>query len=177
MEDNLVNSGKKKKLLGVLCIVVVVLLVAGLILQGVFLFRLRAENEQYRADYAKLNKTYSSEYLHLNSVTLERFYRMLETEEDFVVCVSRPDCGTCRTYESDLLDIYERLGMTEEIYYLNVAELHKDTDAWVAFKARFEIGGTPSFIHIRNGEPVSSTGWTELSGISMEEIEAWLLAQ
>ena len=156
---------------------IALLLAAGLIIQGIFLAGLRRENLRLSAENTALNATYSSEYLTLNSVTLARFYQMMETDADFIVCVSRPDCGTCRTYESELLEIYDELGITESVYYLNVAELHRDAEAWAAFKQRFGIGGTPSFIHIRAGETVSSTGWTEADGISMDDVRDWLCLQ
>lgn len=161
----------------IVCIGLVLLLATGFVIETLRCHSLKTELAAQEEAFAELDRRYSSELLTLNSITLTRFYTLLDSGEDAIVCISRPNCGTCRTYEEELLAIYERLDMTEQILFLNVAELHQDQKAWLAFKARFEIGGTPSFIHIRDGALISSTGWTERDGISMEVVETWLQGQ
>lgn len=168
---------KHRKWLGRIGWLSALILAVAVILLSAGLIRQQRAYDALEQKYRMLDQTYSTEYLHLNSITLDRFYEKMEAGEDMIVCISRPDCGTCREYEAELLAIYDRLGITEEIYYLNVAELHTDDTAWAAFKNSFEIGGTPSFVHVRDGALVSSAGWTEYEGISMEEMEQWLQEQ
>ena len=177
MESNLthpetaepVNPQKKGVWKAVLAILLVLLA-----LGNVWQF---SRNSRLQQEYTDLDKKYSEEMFMLNSITLNRFYKMMETGESFIVNVSRPNCGTCRGFEPEFLEILARNDMMEDIYYLNVLELRKDADAWAAFKKTFQIGGTPSYLAIKDGELLSSAGWTEEDGLDGGEIEAWLVAQ
>jgi hypothetical protein len=102
---------------------------------------------------------------------------MLANKENFIVNISRPNCGTCREFDSEYLDILKRNNLLDTVYYLNVAELRKNDAMWSAFKDTYQIQGTPSFIAFHGGELFSSTGWTPDDGLDPAEIEGWLVEQ
>lgn len=161
---------KKTKGIIIAAAILIVVLLAG---NAGELLYIRNQKKEYEA----LDKQYASEYLVLNSIILSRFYGMVDSGQDFIVNISRPNCGTCRGFSEEYLEIVAHTGMEDDIYYLNVAELRKDNDKWAEFKEIFEIQGTPSFVRIKDGKVQSSTGWTPDGGLNGEDIERWLLEQ
>lgn len=164
---------KKFPLMQVITIVLALAVVVGGIL-GIMLY------SRYRDVQAQLKEknVYGEEFFYYDSITVDTFKRMVADGEEFVVFIGRPNCGDCSRMEEPVREIVERLKIRESVYYLNVAMLHKNTEAWVEFKAAYgDLPGTPTYARYANGEIDSFVGWTEEEGISGERVEEWLLEQ
>ena len=164
---------KKSNLLPIITALLALAVVAGAILG----FMLYSRYKDVSAQLAAKN-IYGEEFFYYDSITVNTFKKMVSDGEDFVVFIGRPNCGDCRNMEEPVKEIVERLGIREDVYYLNVAMLHKNTEAWVEFKAAYgDLPGTPTYARYANGGIDSFVGWTEAEGISGERVEAWLLEQ
>ena len=160
------KTGKRAKMI---ILIISVLLLIGNIVQGIYIYTLNG-------NYDKLDNTYTSEYLNLNSITIERFYKMVDSGDDFLVYIGRPSCPSCRDFAPGFHSALVELDMLNDVYYLNVQPIRPTASdpGWVAFKERFgEIEGTPSIIHLRGGETVDALSWPD----SGETARAWLLQQ
>ena len=132
--------------------------------------------QTWQKNYSALESEYTPEFLQLNSITVNRFYEMIDNGEDCIIYVGRPRCPACQELAPALHDLIEELKMSDVLYYFNVQPIRpsgSDPD-WVAFKERFgNIEGTPSFIHIKGGETIDSLSWPNDPNV----IRDWLLAQ
>lgn len=163
------SQNHRRVLAVVLGVVLVLSLVANVVLLVGFL--------RVKASYDDLDKTYSPTLLYYNSITVERFKEMVESGEDFIVNIGRANCLSCRMIEDDFIALTNRLGVTEDVYYLNVVILRRDQEAWDAFKQSYGLDGTPTFARYAQGAQLSRCGWAPEDNITIEEVEAWLRQQ
>lgn len=168
MEDG-ISTAKKSSVLRVLAAVLVLALLGANIYQFF-------ENRRLREGIHNAETTYSPEYLFLNSVTVPRFREMVASGGDFLVSVGRPTCGDCRLFDPAFLDLVRELDMAEDIYYLNVAEVRRDADAWAAFKQEYGINFTPTYARYAGGKQLSRVEWDE-GGLTIEEVREWMTEQ
>jgi len=110
----------------------------------------------------------------INSITYDTFIDKINKKEDFIVYVGRPTCPDCTEFEPKLIEMIEKYGLSQKIYYLNVAEIRKDDAEWELFKEKYEIQYTPTIVKIENGKAESMVGWTPENGTDMDEIESYL---
>ena len=163
------NEKKSGKLAKIIISIILLLLLIGNIGQGIYINTLSK-------NYDRLDNSYTPEFLHLNTITIERFYKMVDSGDDFLVYIGRPSCPSCRDFAPELLRTLLDLDMLNDVYYMNVQPIRPSgTDpGWVAFKERFGgIEGTPSIIHLRDGETVDALSWPD----NGEDARVWLLQQ
>ena len=167
--DSPATGQKKRSLESLIFVLVIILLLIGN--AGQFLY-IRTLQQNYKT----LDAKYSPEYLQLNSITVNRFYQMIDEGEDCLIYISRPSCPSCSEMAPALHDLVEELNMSDDLYYFNVQPIRPTSDdpGWVDFKKQYgNIEGTPSFIHIKDGETIDSLSWPE----DIESVRTWLLAQ
>ena len=76
--------GKIKPATIILCILIVLVLV------------LAVTSFKYASDFKNLSRTYSQEYLHMNSILPATFEEKISAKESFMALIGRPACGDCR---------------------------------------------------------------------------------
>ncbi len=159
-----------KKLFTTLLIIVLILSIVA----NAVLFYLFYEERQLTNS---LTDVYSQEYFTYNSLTVQGFEDKVASGEEFIVIVSRPNCSSCEAVYQDVIKYTDEENISNQIYYLNVVDLHKDAEAWTAFKELYGFYGTPTYARFNNSEVVSVAGWTPESGIGAAYIIDWLEQQ
>jgi len=169
VETPVAKEQKKSKRVPILLLVLILILLLGNIGQGLYGYQLCKES-------TRLNELYSSELLYNNAVPLDEFYQWVDEGEDRLIYVGRASCPTCVEFAPTLYGVVSEMEMLDELYYLDVHSIRPSADdpGWLAFKDRFgKIEGTPSLIHIKDGETIDSLSWPE----DGESVRTWLLAQ
>ena len=111
-----------------------------------------------------VNNTYTEEYLHLNSLLPATFEKKVNNGEDFYALISRPSCFYCREIKDMVISVVEKHSLQDQLYYVNITSIRKSADdpVWVDFKKTYgDIAGTPTFVHVKNGEVVSYMDWPD----------------
>ena len=170
MDENevVLQDGKKKG--GIFTLIVVLLLLVSLC-GNVVLFLNYTEKKNLAEEVGAI---YSESYFHYNSLTVDSFYEKIASGEEFIAIITRPNCPNCAALERPIIELAEAKGIADKIYHVNVVILRRDNEAWAALKERHHFEGTPSYIRFKDGENVSSVGWTPDGGISYEMVSGWL---
>ena len=136
--------GKNKPATIILCILIVLVLV------------LAVTSFKYASDFKNLSRTYSQEYLHMNSILPATFEEKISAKDKFV----------------------ESNDLQDKIYYVNIESIRTSaTDPeWVEFKEKYGgISGTPSFLFIEKGNVVSTLQWQENKPqLTVRDMNEWL---
>lgn len=155
--------------------ILAILLILAFAVASAFLF---LQNLNLRKEVQKYMETYSPEFLHFNSITVPRFREMVASGEDFLISIGRPTCPDCRVFEPELISLAGELGMTDEIYYLNVGDIRSNStdEEWAAFKQSVGFMYTPAMARYADGSQVSMIQWDE-NALTVERARAWLEEQ
>lgn len=140
------------------------------ILLGISRGRLKAHAEE-------MDDTYSESYFYFDSLTVDSFREKVAAGDAFIVLITRPNCSNCVRLERPFIDFAQQRGITDSIYLLNVVQLRRDEEAWVAFKDTYGFKGTPTYARFEGGRQLSNIGWTPEDGIELDMVEAWFAAQ
>ncbi len=154
-------------------IILIIILVLSIIANGVLFVLYYFETKETDEVLA----SYSEEYFHYNSLTVQGFKDKVAAGDDFIVIISRPNCGSCHAIYEEVMAETEKLGINNQIYFLNVVELHRDTAAWGAFKEEYKLEGTPTYARYSGGEQLSTVGWTPERGVNADDAVTWFLEQ
>jgi hypothetical protein len=73
--------------------------------------------------------------------------------------------------DPSFVQFVQELGMTEDIYYVNVAAIHGDESVWLPFKEKYGFFYTPAYMHYKDGEVASYID----GDFSEEELKNWLV--
>lgn len=130
-----------------------------------------------RADFLEAKQSYPDIYNYLNSLTVQKFKKMIDDKENFLVYVGRPTCQDCSNFEPQIISIIKSQKMESQFYYLNVSKLKENESEWLNFKAKYEIIYTPTIAYISDGEVSSKVEWTPEKGMDIEKVKAWLEEQ
>ena len=158
--------GKNKPATIILCILIVLVIV------------LAVTSYKYASDFKNLSRTYSQEYLHMNSILPATFEEKISAKESFMALIGRPACGDCRAISDDVIKFVESNDLQDKIYYVNIESIRTSaTDPeWVEFKEKYgEISGTPSFLFVEKGKVVSTLQWQENKPqLTVRDMNEWL---
>ncbi len=154
--------------------IVIVLLVISLIGNGALFMMYRAKVSEHE-DFSQ--QKYTEEYFHYTSITVETFEEMVAEGEDFVVIVSRPNCGSCEELYEEVMQITEELDINDDVYFLNVFYHRQDEEGWASFKETYGFTGTPNYARFTNGEMASMAEWNTDHDENVAGIKSWLEAQ
>lgn len=152
---------------------VTLLLLASLACNGFLWFR----SERLQAYVSELEAINTENYYHFTSITVELFKEKVDSGEEFIVLISRPNCSNCQALEKPFIQLARERGIQGKIYHLNVERLHQDADAWVLFKETYGLQGTPTYIRFAGGENISCVGWTHEASVTYSMAEKWIDAQ
>ena len=177
-EDINANGGGKTgenvfRLPVILTVLLAVLLVASVACNVV----LWSKYSQVKAGYDGVFAQYSENFFHFTSITTDLFEAKVASGEEFIVLISRPDCSNCLRLEMPFIRLTEEKGISDRVYYLNVARIHRDAKAWTAFKDAYGLEGTPTYIRFKDGKNVSCVGWTNERSVDFDAVREWIEAQ
>jgi predicted bacteriocin transport accessory protein len=160
-----------------LTVSIAVLLVASLSFCLVLLSRYNSQ-KTYIRELEERETLYSENYFHFNALTVDSFKEKVASGEEFIVLISRPECPNCEMLEMPFIRLTEEMGIKGKIYYLNVALLRRDNEAWTQFKDTYGFEGTPTYARFADGEQVSCVGWTyETKVIDYNTVKSWIEGQ
>lgn len=155
-------------------ILLLFVLVLGVCATGYYSFTLKHKLENVETELQNEKTNYPEIYDVINSITYENFAGKMNGKETFTVYVGRPTCSDCTDFEPEFIELIKEHGLSQDIYYLNTAQVRKDDAEWESFKERYEISYTPTIATIEEGKIVSMAGWTPENGIDMDEIDLFL---
>jgi len=174
-ENELQSTVKiKKSRRGLLVALIAALLIASVAGNCVLWFRYN-DRKKYAQAY---EDTYSVNYFHFDSITVDSFKNKVSSGEEFIVMITRPGCSNCMFLEQPFIRLAEQKGITDKIYHLNVALLRRDNEAWSRFKDTYGLEGTPTYARFADGRNISCVGWTyELEYVDYEMVDRWIAEQ
>lgn len=164
------QSGKPKRWIPALLAVV---LAASLIANGI----LYVQYDRKKTYIEEMDVIYSQSYFHFDSLTVDSFIDKVDSGEEFIVIITRPNCPNCVALEAPIIEFAEEKGIAEKIYHLNVVLLRRDDETWAKFKETYGFEGTPTYARFADGKQVSNVGWTHEQGIDLAMATQWLEAQ
>ena len=123
----------------------------------------------------KAKKEYPEIYNYLDSITVDSFESRIYNKESFYIYLGRPTCGDCNNFEPKLIELIKKFEVKNELLYLNVAELRKHENKWEVFKKMYNLKYTPTIAKFVRGELESKVEWTPESGISINEVNQWIV--
>lgn len=167
------NTGRVKRSAIWVGIILAALLIASIVVNIVLWSKYQREKEVFE----ELDSLFSANYYHFTSITVDIFEEKVASGEEFIVLISRPGCINCQRLEVQFIQLAGDKGIKDRIYYLNVALLRRDADAWAKFREAYEFEGTPTFIRFKSGKNISSVGWTNSRSIEYEMVVDWINAQ
>lgn len=160
-----------RKATTVLMFISLLFVIGGLAFYSYTLYRqiaiITAELENEKTAYPEI-------YDVINSITYDAFIDKANNREDFIVYVGRPTCSDCTKFEPRLIEMIEKYGLSQKIFYLNVTQVSNDDAKWELFKEKYEIQYTPTIVKMAHGKAESMVGWTPENGTDMDEIESYL---
>ena len=130
--------------------------------------QLSAENTQ------RYQNTYSDMYFELNSLTVTNFEQRVAAGETLYVYIGRPSCGDCNAFEPVLKRYLVKQGLHNKLWFVNVHRLYQDKTAWIAFKQRYGISGTPVLAKYSAGKLQNKWDFEDKGSLQKADLQEWL---
>lgn len=140
-------------------------------------FAAERENLEKDKKIVELEKSYPEIYDVLDSVTCENFDALVQEDRDIYVYIGRPSCGDCQSFEPELIRLIQKYPECEQMIYLNTHSIRQNEKTWELFKQKYRVSYTPTIAKFRKGELIAKVEWTPEEGISIEDVESWILDQ
>ncbi|BDR55677.1 DUF6568 family protein [Xylocopilactobacillus apis] len=121
-----------------------------------------------------IEETYPAVYDNLNSITVDKFKKMVKNKKEFIVYVGRPNCPDCSFFENDFLKFLKRNKFKDSILYLNVSQVHEKKNEWNTFKKKYDIKYTPTLAKYKGGKLTEKNEWTPEKGLQMQSVKKWV---
>lgn len=113
-------------------------------------------------------------YFTLDSLTIDSFYKKIESNDSFLIYLGRPTCSDCNLFEPSLIDFLHENPEYQDILYLNVEKI-KELDAeWVTFTEHSGLSFTPTFARYESGQLTTKIEWNEVDGFPLKNVVEWI---
>lgn len=159
----------KSKYLANLKILLLVLCFAGIV---VYIYTSSMTIKEYKTKLIKQEKQYNI-YDTLNSITLDTFYKKVNSGETFIVYMGNTECTDCSLLEPLLRRYLDNSNYKDNIVYLNIQKIRK-SDEWNSFSKKYNIKYMPTFALYRNGKLYDKVQWTPDKDLSIKDIDSFL---
>lgn len=110
---------------------------------------------------------------YLESISLDDFEEIKNSQETFFVYVNNDSCSDCQFFNVELSNELQNNKSLHIMKFLDVTTLHSNKQLWNEFKDENMIEGTPSFIFIKSGKIVNTYGWTKDHDVEFKTFLEW----
>lgn len=120
----------------------------------------------------KDEKKYPEIYDVINSISYMNFENFLTRTKDnkVVVYIGRPSCDDCNLFESGFINLINEYHLNDQIVYLNVSSIQKDSYGWKKFKEKYHVKYTPTIAIFYDNQLKEKIEWTPKKDIKLNEV-------